>query len=260
MASGMGLAHQCPHCSKSFAYLSKLTRHLLVHADPDTVTWYRCTTCTSKFRQEASLKRHVDEVHGTPKYRCDICAKMKQPAVVVYKERRDLVEHIFHRHQETYMEMKAAGDSLVKGITVTPNVKCKSCGVELTKRYLVEHMKVCCAFCPPAETVVNATATIIDTTTMTMTTTKRMTDEEARRQEKKRKKERRKEKEKQREKTKKSQKRKEEPEKLSKEEDRKKRKREKKKARNEKKRKKQRRRQLEEEAKRPASVKVSIFV
>lgn len=68
---------ECPHCSKRFAHLSNMNRHIRLVHNKMVVThkYVNCEVC-GKVVQSTSLKKHMASVHENRKdFKCEYCDK-----------------------------------------------------------------------------------------------------------------------------------------------------------------------------------------
>jgi len=83
----------CKVCSKSFKLRSTLTNHLKSHDNTKKSGQFICDICKTPFSHPSNLKRHIGRVHGDDKEKrihgCYICGKM-------FKDNGTLKFHIEH--------------------------------------------------------------------------------------------------------------------------------------------------------------------
>ncbi|XP_078346157.1 uncharacterized protein LOC144631579 [Oculina patagonica] len=83
--------HKCPHCDKSFVWLSQLQKHAESHTG---VRPFHCSTCGKSFRHPNTVKNHV-RLHSKKPYKCELCNK-------VFWRRDSFAHHECHTDEKPY--------------------------------------------------------------------------------------------------------------------------------------------------------------
>lgn len=104
----------CETCALGFARKSELRRHMLKHSDEKP---HKCEICDKSFKRSYEVTAHMD-IHGGPKYTCEICN-----FTTAYKV--SLKTHKRRVHQKDYPH------------------KCDECGKGFMSRYELEDHRTC---------------------------------------------------------------------------------------------------------------------
>ena len=78
--------HECPHCDMEYRKIQDMKRHIR-HAHSQKNYTFSCQICDKSIMFKSNLERHMKEVHGCEKYKCEKC-----PAT--YTRKYELENHI----------------------------------------------------------------------------------------------------------------------------------------------------------------------
>ena len=134
--------HICNICSKSFAYVSQLKRHVVTHTGMKP---FICGTCEKRFSQAATLKKHMRTHMAEKSLTCNICGKN-------FRLAGDLRRHLrIHTGEKPYT-CSACGKSFNRACLLKIHMRihtgekpctCSSCGKSFTEAgTLKKHMRI----------------------------------------------------------------------------------------------------------------------
>ncbi|XP_052859724.1 transcription factor grauzone-like [Anopheles cruzii] len=68
--------YKCEDCDRNFTTYGELSIHREQHKQEQQLQKSpQCSECSKSFASEASVKRHMETVHGPERYICDVCSK-----------------------------------------------------------------------------------------------------------------------------------------------------------------------------------------
>uniref|UniRef100_A0A8C2E8W1 Si:ch211-154o6.2 n=1 Tax=Cyprinus carpio TaxID=7962 RepID=A0A8C2E8W1_CYPCA len=138
-------AHQCPHCSKSFANTSYLAQHIRIHSGAKP---YTCSYCQKAFRQLSHLQQHTRIHTGDRPYKCSHpgCEKsFTQLSNLQSHRRQHNKDKPYKCHHCNRGYVDAAGLEVHLSTHTVKHDKLYSCGLcnhtYTSETYLMKHMR-----------------------------------------------------------------------------------------------------------------------
>lgn len=136
-------SNKCKHCGKVFAHRAFLKAHIKIHADLESQMLFCCSKCTRRFRNQSSLRKHMQNHLTRLKYPCPVCgADFEMKGSLHFHIKMHPGERFRCRYcDQRFLKIDAYMRHVDRHTVVTPYY-CEKCKVyQMTERGFALHQK-----------------------------------------------------------------------------------------------------------------------